>query len=76
MCTQLLEVAQNLFKHLFFALFPTGVTMTLTDVVYTHSKVVGVVAADSSLATVFSEINNFDVGKDSYMFLVDLNHGT
>ena len=49
--------------------------MSLAALVYNQSDVHGVVSVDSSVATVFTEIANFDVGHDSYMFLLDLNHG-
>ena len=51
--------------------------MTLALPVYKRrsKQVLGVAAVDASLATVFSEVANFDIGENSYAFLFETNNG-
>ena len=55
----------------------SGVSMTLAQPVYnlTSNQVLGVAAVDASIATVFSEIANFDIGENSYAFLFETSNG-
>ena len=51
--------------------------MTLAKPVYnsTSGQVLGVAAVDASIAKVFSEIANFDIGENSYAFLFETSNG-
>ena len=51
--------------------------MTLALPVYnnTTKQVIGVAAVDASVAGVFSEVANFDIGENSYAFLFETNNG-
>ncbi|XP_053377571.1 VWFA and cache domain-containing protein CG16868-like isoform X2 [Mercenaria mercenaria] len=52
-----------------------GLGLTVAVPVYNGTQPIGVVAADGSLATIFSEIVNFKTGINSYMYMVDSTHG-
>lgn len=56
-------------------ILPPGLGLTVAVPVYNGNQTFGVVAVDGSMATVFSEVVNFNVGTNSYMYVVDSMHG-
>lgn len=52
-----------------------GLGLTVAVPVFNGNQTFGVVAVDGSMATIFSEIVNFDTGVNSYMYMVDSTHG-
>ncbi|XP_033744962.1 VWFA and cache domain-containing protein 1-like [Pecten maximus] len=53
----------------------SGLIMTSTIPVFHNNSVYGVAAIDTSMATIFAEILNFDIGVHSYAFLMESQHG-
>ncbi|XP_069142408.1 VWFA and cache domain-containing protein 1-like [Argopecten irradians] len=53
----------------------SGLILTSAIPVFHHNSVYGIAAVDTSMATIFAEILNFDIGVHSYGFLMESHHG-